>query len=189
MAVPGPTSSFSATPLIPVGTSFRTIGSTELWREPGLGLTPRGVPVLAILPSDTEVTIVDSATDGNWYKVKVVGKGLTGFVAADAVRETSLLEAEEWQRIQKRRDVASLRSFVQKYPRGSHAQAARALLQAAAAVAPVPRTSGRLKPVASPDRPRSETLSTSRCTSIIERSQLGEEISDADRAILKNNCH
>jgi hypothetical protein len=178
MAVPGPTSSFTPqlepakppTEIAPVGTSFMTIVATALRQQPD-----KSGKRLVVLTSETEVTIADSEASGDWYKINVPSLRLTGFVEAKTVRETSVLEAAEWQRIQKKwSDIRSLQSFLSKYPQGVHAKAVKVRLnelRRAEASAP------------------SETLSSRRCTSIIERSQLGEEITDADRAILKNNCH
>jgi TIR domain len=196
MAVPGPTSLFlprletakPSTEIAPSETSFRTIVATPLRQQP-----EKSGKRLADLASDTEVMIADSGTSGDWYKVEVPSRQLIGFVEANTVRETSVLEAAEWQRIRNRSDTRSFTSFLRRYPQGAHAKAAsdrlKILHRAAAAVVPVLRPGVRPKPREYDEPSTSETLSSGRCASIIERSQLGEELTDADRAILKNNCH
>jgi hypothetical protein len=172
-AIPGPALASEPEPAAPPAeiataeTSFRTIFAAKLRAQPDKSARP-----LRVLEPGTEVTIIGKGADGDWYKVKLANVALEGFVPASTVRETSVLEAAEWQRIEKRDDAASFASFLRQYPRGAHAQAASARL-------------GTLRV----QHPPSETLSSGRCAAIIERSQLGEPVSDADRAILQNNCH
>jgi tRNA A-37 threonylcarbamoyl transferase component Bud32 len=201
MAAPVPTSEFAPKPeptapsagITPMAASFRTIVATALRQRPD-----KSARRLTMLKPGTKVTITGKGADGDWYKVEVPGAALEGYVAASAVRETRLLEATEWQRIQKRRDAASFAGFLRKYPRGVHAAAASARLETLRR-ATAASVTGTLRP---PDLPDADGNSSSDhirrrpsvgsgggpCTTMIERSQLGEPVSDADRAIAQNDC-
>jgi serine/threonine protein kinase len=132
MAAPVPASEFAPKPepaapsagIIPMTASFRTIVATALRQRPD-----KSARRLTVLKPGTKITVTGTGADGDWYKVEVPGAALEGYVAASAVRETRLLEAAEWRRIQKRRDAASFASFLRKYPLGVHAAAASARLE------------------------------------------------------------
>jgi hypothetical protein len=173
--------------------SFRTIVAIALRQQPD-----KSARRLTVLKPGTKITITGKGADGDWYKVEVPGAALEGYVAASAVRETRLLEAAEWQRIQKRRDAATFAGFLRKYPRGVHAAAASARLETLRRATAASMT-GTLRP---PDLPDADGNSSSErirrrpsagsgggsCTTMIEHGQLGEPVSDADRAISQNNC-
>jgi hypothetical protein len=176
MAIPRPPTLAPGTAgeIAPAGTSFRTIVPTKLLQQPY-----KSAKTLAELKSGTEITIAGGGSGSGWYKVRAPGAAAEGFVAANTIQETRVLEAVEWQRIEKRKDAASFAHFLQKYPQGAHAEAARARLEMMRRAVPASLPPASQTPVR-PDRDKCET--------IIERIQLGEPISDADRAILSSNC-
>ncbi|HZU90099.1 MAG TPA: SH3 domain-containing protein [Stellaceae bacterium] len=201
MAAPAPISEFAPKPeprassavIVPMAASFRTIVATALRQRPD-----KSARRLTVLKPGTEITVTGKGADGDWYKLKVPGAALEGYVAASAVRETRLLEATEWQRIQKRRDAASFASFLRKYPHGIHAAAASARLETLRRATAASMT-GTLRPPDRPDadedflpdrirRRPSAALSGGSCTAMIERSRLGKPVSGADRASPQNNC-
>lgn len=117
--------------------------------------------------------------------------------------------AEElaWQRIVAQPNTADLSNYLRQYPNGPHAAQARLELDGLnglESAAPPPTTTAAvmsphvparqpvaklIEPTAQPANHPAGAPNSPACNSILERSQLGEPISDADRAFLSANCH
>jgi len=180
-SAPPATSAAAEPEMLPAEGAFRVITSTYL-----RALPDENSKVIAALKAGDDLSVVAKSSAGDWYRGQAA-RGLDGYVAAAALVETAALEEAEWQRISARPSVATIGAFLKQFPNGRRTGEARAeleLLRKTPAAASKPTADQ----VVSTHAPTSGATSP-RCNSILERSQLGEPIADADRVFLSANCH
>jgi uncharacterized caspase-like protein len=182
-AVPAPSVTPAATELemLPAEGAFRVITSTYL-----RALPDEKSKVIAALKAGDDVSVIAKSSAGDWYRGQA-GRGLDGYVAAAALVETAALEEAEWQRISVRPSIATIGAFLKQFPNGRRTGEAKAeleLLRKAPAAASKPTVDQVVS-----TRTSTSGATSPRCNSILERSQLGEPIADADRVFLSANCH
>ena len=108
-------------------------------------------------------------------------------------------EETAWQRVAKEPTPAAITEFLRRFPSGRHhLEAERTLngLKMLQSTGPPTMTTPMSQPVAkdsgglgAPTPRQADRESSANCRSISERSQLGEPMSDADRAFFTKNCH
>lgn len=121
-------------------------------------------------------------------------------LAARVEPPTVSLDEARWRELGQRPGEAELRDFLERFPQSRFAGEARRRLQAA--IEPTPRPARpkpapqEPKPAAQEPKPAAqEKVKTTtlppdrRCQGVLERAQLGEPLSDADRALLRNQCN
>ena len=105
-------------------------------------------------------------------------------------------EEVEWERIRAQPSATSIADFLHQFPNSPHRDDSKRIIRGLESLksAVPPQTAGTERESVG-DNPsgRSDIRPTgalkSRCASIFEHSQLGEGMSDADRAFLSANCH
>jgi uncharacterized caspase-like protein len=161
--------------------AFRVITSTSLRASPD-----ENSGVIASLKAGDDVSITAKTSTGDWYRAQAA-RGPEGYVAAAALVETAALEEAEWQRIAARPSVATIGAFLKQFPNGRRTAEARVELEL---LRKAPSAASKLTVDQAVAIHSSTSATTSpRCHSILERSQLGEPIADADRVFLSANCH
>jgi hypothetical protein len=132
------------------------------------------------------VSVIAKSSAGDWYRARAA-RGREGYVPAAAVVETAALEEAEWQRISTRPSVTAIGAFLKQFPNGRRTAEARAQLEF---LRKAPSAANNMSPDQAVSTRASTGAATSlRCNSILERSQLGETITDAERDFLSANCH
>ncbi len=165
--------------ILPLEGTFRVITTTAFRTLPA-----DNSKILVSLKAGDDVIVLGKLRTGDWYRVRVTD-GLEGYVAGAALVETAALEEAEWQRISARPSIAAIGAFLKQFPNGHRSAEATAKLEA------LRKSPATAKIVADQPAPINATISGSsspRCTSILEHSQLGEPITDADRAFLATDC-
>lgn len=179
-APPG-TPTVTAPEMLPAQGAFRVITSTYL-RD----LPVENSRITAPLRAGDDVTVIAKSRSGDWYRVRAP-RELEGYVSGGTLIETAALEEAEWQRISARPSVATIGAFLKQFPNGrrtTEATAALELLRKAPSAANKPTADQ-----ASSTETSKNDATLLRCHSIMERTQLGEPIADADRVFLAANCH
>jgi hypothetical protein len=139
---------------------------------------------LALLKVGEDVTALAKSLAGDWYRIRIK-EGSEGYVSATALVDTTALEEAQWQRVSAQPSAANVEAFLEQFPNGLYNAEARRKLE-------VLRKSSDTAKVSTDQPPAVNTTgggtSTARCSSILDHSQLGEPISDADRVFLAKNC-
>lgn len=107
-----------------------------------------------------------------------------------------IAEEVEWERIRAQPSATSISVFLHQFPDSPHRDDLKRVirgLESLKSAAPPPTAGTARMSVQDNPSGRSANRPTgalmSRCASIFEHSQLGEGMSDADRAFLSANCH
>jgi hypothetical protein len=187
MAVVGPPPAAPATPaatelrMLPAEGTFRVITNTYLRASP-----IKNSKIIESLKVGDDVSVTAKSSAADWYRAQA--RGSEGYVAAAALVETTALEETEWRRISARPSVATIGAFLKQFPDGRRTGEATALLEL---LNRAPSVAGKMtvdQEISTHTGDTGATMSR-RCNSILERSQLGEPIADADRVFLSANCH
>jgi hypothetical protein len=91
------------------------------------------------------------------------------------------LELAYWDSIKASHDPADFRAYLRKFPHGSFAALAANRVKAL-------ETQVRTAAPSVPSEPSAPKGQSDRCRSLLERAQLGNTLSDNDRAYLKDQC-
>jgi hypothetical protein len=167
--------------MLPAEGTFRVISSTYLRVLP-----VKNSKIIESLKAGDDVSVTAKSSAADWYRAQA--RGSEGYVAAAALVETTALEETEWQRISARPSVATIGVFLKQFPNGRRTGEATALLEL---LHKAPSAAGKLMTDQGISTHTGDTgaAMSRRCNSILERSQLGEPIADADRVFLSANCH
>jgi uncharacterized caspase-like protein/uncharacterized protein YgiM (DUF1202 family) len=180
--VPAVTPAATEPQMLPAEGAFRVITSTYFRALPN-----ENAKVVASLKAGDDLRVIAKTSAGDWYQARAA-RGEEGYVAAAALVETAALEEAEWQRISTRPSVATIGAFLKQFPNGRRTAEATAQLEL---LRKAPLAANKLTPdqAAASSHTSTGVTTSPRCNSILERSQLGEPIADADRVFLSANCH
>jgi uncharacterized caspase-like protein len=162
--------------MLPAEGLFRAITSTDFRVSPD-----QNSKIVAPLKAGDDVTVVAKLSAGDWYRARSA-RGSEGYVAAVALIETAALEEAEWQRISARPSVSTIGAFLKQFPNGKRTADATAELEV------LRKANKPTVDQAASTHALTNAATLSRCNAILERSQLGEPIADADRVFLSANC-
>ena len=106
-----------------------------------------------------------------------------------SVPDSRQIELAYWESIRDSRDAADFQDYLKKYPHGEFAGLAanRAKLTPAPPHV-VPKAAATATPVATPVPAASRKQRGERCDAILENAQLGESLSEDDRAYVREKC-
>jgi uncharacterized caspase-like protein len=137
--------------------------------EPGVPLEQMFKKVIAAVKSDTrgrQTPWSEASIEGDFY----FHAGGAAAVPARTPSGPDQVELAYWESIKQSRDPADFRAYLAKFPRGNFAALAANRMKT-------------LEAPASQKKPQSD-----RCRSILERAQVGNTLTDDDRAYLKEQC-
>jgi Caspase domain len=182
-AAPGHTAQDGAT-----GTNGVFTGElVKAMAEPGVPLEQMFKRVIAAVKADTH------GGQQPWSEASIQGDfffhaGSAGAAASHAVVDTRQIELAYWDSIKNSTDPADFQAYLGKYPHGEFAGLAANRVKLAPAVPS--GTPATLKPTATPAAAPAMTRNPAdkRCESIQELTQIGETLSDEDRAYLRDKC-
>ncbi len=158
--------------------------------EPGVPLEQVFKRVIAGVKADTH------GGQQPWSEASIQGDFYFHAGQPAAAPDPRQFELAYWESIKDSRDAADFQDYLNKYPHGEFADLAAKRAKLAPAprqAAPrqaAPRAAATATPVISPapasapaGKPRGE-----RCDTILENAQLGESLSDEDRAYMREKC-
>lgn len=157
--------------------------------EPGIPLEQMFKRVIAAVKADThghQTPWSEASIEGDFYFYQSAPGGMPTRPGIDPRQ----IELAYWESVKDSRNPADYQAYLQKYPHGDFAGLAAnriKTLEAARPAAAAAATSGSPSAAAVPTA--TKKLPNERCRSILERTQLGDTLSDADRAYLKGNCN
>jgi hypothetical protein len=152
--------------------------------EPGVPLEQVFKRVIAAVKTDThggQQPWSEASIQGDFYFHAAVSGAATSSARVDPKQ----IELAYWESIKDSRNPADFQAYLNKYPHGDFARLAANRVNLSNPVQP---GAPKGPPVTPSAATATQKRSSERCASILERAQVGDTLSDDDRAYLKDKC-
>jgi hypothetical protein len=149
-------------------------------RAPGVPLEQMFKRVIAAVKVDThgrQTPWSEASIEGDFY----FHEAMAASEAAPPGSDRGQVELAYWDSIKASHDPADFRAYLRKFPHGSFAALAANRVKAL-------ETQVRTAAPSVSSEPNAPKGQSERCRSLLERAQLGNTLSDNDRAYLKDQC-